>query len=172
MHKRSRMMSLLMAMSVLLPLLAALQYYWLGQVSEAATERLQTSLRAGATQFRQDFNREFIRAYLNFQMDSLPPRQDIERYHLERFDHWNQTAPYARLISEVSVVDYDEQGHPRLNRLDAKTRRLELTEWSGELLNLRDLLARTDESSRLSVGASGQGTCERSRIKSRAGGGC
>ena len=160
MHKRSRMMSLLMAMSVLLPLLAALQYYWLGQVSEAATERLQTSLRAGATQFRQDFNREFIRAYLNFQMDSLPPRQDIERYHLERFDHWNQTAPYARLISEVFVVDNDEQGHPRLNRLDAKTRRLELTEWSGELLNLRGLVARTDESSRLSVGASGQDLLE------------
>src|SRR6185295_381812 len=98
MHKRSRMMFLLMAMAVLLPLLAALQYYWLGQVSQAATERMQTSLREGATRFRQDFNREFIRAYLNFQMDSLPPPQDIERYQLERFERWNQTAPYARLI--------------------------------------------------------------------------
>src|SRR6185295_7939141 len=83
MHKRSRMMFLLAAMAVLLPLLAALQYYWLGQVSEAATERLQTSLRASANRFRQDFNREFIRAYLNFQMVSITPSQDIERYHWE-----------------------------------------------------------------------------------------
>jgi len=45
-------MFLLTAMAVLLPLLAALQYYWLGQVSEGATERLQSSLRSGATAFR------------------------------------------------------------------------------------------------------------------------
>ena len=60
------MLILLMAMAVLLPLLAALQYYWLGQVSEGASERLQSSLRASANRFRHDFNREFIRAYLNF----------------------------------------------------------------------------------------------------------
>src|ERR1044071_9113675 len=104
MYKQPRMMLLLAAMGVLLPLLAALQYYWLGQVSEAATERLQTSLRASATRFRQDFNREFIRAYLNFQLDSGALPHDIEQYHLERFEHWNRTAPYARLISDVYVV--------------------------------------------------------------------
>ena len=160
MHKRSRMMFLLMAMAVLLPLLAALQYYWLGQVSQAATERMQTSLREGATRFRQDFNREFIRAYLNFQMDSLPPPQDIERHHLERFEHWNQTAPYARLISDVFVVNYDEQGRPRLARLDAKAKRFELTDWSGEFMNLRDRFERRDESSRASVAAPGQDVLE------------
>jgi signal transduction histidine kinase len=154
------MMFLLTAMAVLLPLLAALQYYWLGQVSEAATERLQISLRASANRFRQDFNREFIRAYLNFQMDSLVPPQDIERYHLERFEHWNQTAPYARLISEVFVVNYDEQGRPHLSRLNGKARRFELTEWSGELMNLRDRFAQKDESSRLNVEASGQDLLE------------
>lgn len=145
MHKRSRMMFLLMAMAVLLPVLAALQYYWLGQVSKAATERLQTSLRDGATRFRQDFNREFIRAYLNFQMDSLPTPQEIEQLHLERFDNWNQTAPYPRLIGDVFVVNYDEQDRPRLTRLDANTKRFESTEWAGELMNLRNRFERKDE---------------------------
>ena len=154
------MMFLLTAMAVLLPLLATLQYYWLGQVSEAATERLQISLRASANRFRQDFNREFIRAYLNFQMDSLAAPQDIERYHLERFERWNQTAPYARLISEVFVVNYDEQGRPRLSRLNAKARRFELTEWPGELMNLRDRFGQKDESSRLNVETSGQNLLE------------
>ena len=147
-------------MAVLLPLLAALQYYWLGQVSEAATERLQISLRASASRFRQDFNREFIRAYLNFQMDSLAPAQDIERYHLERFEHWNQTAPYPRLISDVLVVNYDEQGRPYLRRLNAKARRFELTEWPGELMNLRDQFGQKDESSRLNVETSVQNLLE------------
>jgi signal transduction histidine kinase len=141
------MLILLTAMAVLLPLLAALQYYWLGQVSEAATERLQISLRASAKQFRQDFNREFIRAYLNFQMNSSVPPRDTERYQLERFEQWNQTAPYPRLISEVFVVNYDEQGRPRLSRVNAKTKRFELTEWSGEFANLRDRFALRDERS-------------------------
>jgi len=147
-------------MAVLLPLLAALQYYWLGQVSEAATERLQTSLRASANRFRQDFNREFIRAYLNFQMDSLTPSQDIERYHWERFEHWNQTAPYPRLISEVFVVNYDEQARPRLSRLNVQGKRFELTEWSIEFSNLVDRLAQKGKSFGLTVAASGQNLLE------------
>ena len=147
-------------MAVLLPLLAALQYYWLGQVSEAATERLQTSLRASANRFRQDFNRELIRAYLNFQMDSLTPSQDIERYHWERFEHWNQTAPYPRLISEVFVVNYDEQARPRLSRLNVQARRFELTEWSIEFSNLVDRLAQKGKPSGLTVAASGQNLLE------------
>jgi signal transduction histidine kinase len=154
------MLILLTAMAVLLPLLAALQYYWLGQVSEAASQRLQLSLRTSANRFRQDFNREFIRAYLNFQMDSLTPPRNIEQYHLERFEHWNQAAPYPRLISEVFVVNFDEQGRPRLSRLNAKAKQFELTDWSGELMNLRDRFALRDESSRLSAEAPGQNSLE------------
>src|SRR2546425_1777015 len=146
-YKPSRMLILLTAMAVLLPLLAALQYYWLGQVSEGASERLQSALRASATGFRHDFNREFIRAYLNFQIDSFTPPANIERYHLDRFEQWNQAAPYPQLISDVFVVSYDEQGRPRLSHLNAKTKRLELTEWSGELLNLVNRFDRRDDGS-------------------------
>jgi len=137
------MLILLTAMAVLLPLLAALHYHWLGQVSEGATQRLQNSLRARAREFRYDFNREFIRAYLNFHVDSFAPPDDIERFHVERFERWTQTAPHLRLISDVFVVRYDEQGLPHLSRLDPKSKRLEPNEWSGENARLR---ARFDRS--------------------------
>jgi hypothetical protein len=150
----------LTAMSVLLPLLAALQYYWLGQVSDAATERLQISLRASANRFRQDFNREFIRAYLNFQIDSFAPPHDFERYHLERFEHWNKTAPYPRLINDLFLVNYDEQGRPRLSHLNANAKRFELTEGSGELVNLGDRFERRYEGARPGVEASAQNAIE------------
>ena len=45
-------------------------------------------------------------------MDSLAPPDDIERYHVERLEQWNKTAPYPQLISDVFVVNYDEQGRP------------------------------------------------------------
>lgn len=152
------MLILLTAMAVLLPLLAALQYYWLGQVSEGASERLQSSLRASAVGFRHDFNREFIRAYLSFHMDSLPPSADaraaeIARYNAERLEQWSQTAPYPRLISDVFVVNYDEQGHPRLSRLDAKAGRLEPIDWSGEPANWRERFDWLDESSSSGIAA-------------------
>lgn len=160
MYKPSRMLILLAGMAVLLPLLAALQYYWLGQVSQAASERLQSSLRVSANRFRQDFNRELIRAYLNFHMDSLTPPHDIERYHVDRLAHWNETAPYPRLISDMFVVDYDEQGRPRLKILNPNAKRFELTEWSGELLNLQGRFAKRAEAGLLRVDASAQNSLE------------
>jgi signal transduction histidine kinase len=140
--KSSRTLILFTAMAVLLPLLASLQYHWLGQVSEAASERLKSSLRASATAFRQEFNREFIRAYVNFHIDSFTPPAHIGHYHLERFEKWNQTAPYPRLISDVFLVTYDEQGRALLNHLESKSKQFQAIDWSSsnakELLNLRD----------------------------------
>jgi signal transduction histidine kinase len=144
-YRPSRLLILLTIMAVLLPLLATLQYFWLGQVSQGASERLQSSLRAGATGFRHDFDRELIRAYLHFTMDSLPPAADpgeVARFHLNGLEQWNQTAPYPQLVSDVFVVTYDEQAHATLNHLDAQGKRFERIAWSssssGELANLRD----------------------------------
>lgn len=134
--KYSRQLILFLAMAVLLPLLAGLQYYWLGQVSEGATERLQSSLRSGATAFRHDFNRELIRAYLNFHLDSEGAAQDVERFHVERFEKWKQTSPYPQLISDVFVVSRDEG--TGLQRVDLQTKRLESAEWSGALASWRE----------------------------------
>jgi signal transduction histidine kinase len=135
------MLVLLTAMAILLPLLAALQYYWLGQVSQGASERLQSSLRSSATEFRRDFNREFIRAYLNFHINSLALPKDIEQYHVQRFEQWQQSAPYPQLISSVFVVSYDEQDRPLLSRLNIQTKRLESSDWSGDLSPLRERFA-------------------------------
>lgn len=131
-------MILLTTMAVLLPLLAALQYYWLGQVSRGASERLQSSLQADATRFRQDFNREFIRAYLTFQIDSSAPPADIERNHLERLESWKRSAPYPQLVSSVFVIDYDDHDRPRLNHVNDQAHHLESTEWTNEFGISRD----------------------------------
>src|ERR1044072_6023873 len=146
-YKPTRMLILLTAMAVLLPLLAALQYHWLAQVSEGASERLQSNLRASATLFRHDFNREFIRAYLSFHLDplELPDGVDTAGFYAERLEQWNQTAPFPQLISDVFVVDYDEQDQPHLSRLDTKAKRLEAVDWSGDAANWRSRFLRRAE---------------------------
>ena len=124
-YKPSRMLILLAAMAVLLPVLAGLQYYWLGEVSKGATERLQSTLAAGAHRFRQDFNREFIRAYLNFQFDSSAPPTDLEQYHVQSLERWTTTAPYPHLLGDVFVVTYDADDVPHVRRLNIEINQLE-----------------------------------------------
>jgi hypothetical protein len=62
-RKLPLMLTLSGALIVLLALLAVLQYRWLGQVSAGERELMQASLRISADRFREDFNREFNRAY-------------------------------------------------------------------------------------------------------------
>ena len=45
--------------------LAVLQYYWVGQVSEAARLSIQSSASTGATRVAEEFDRELARAYLD-----------------------------------------------------------------------------------------------------------
>ena len=46
-------------MLLLLPLLAALQYRWLGQLSVSEREQKKAQLRTLTTSFGQDFDQEF-----------------------------------------------------------------------------------------------------------------
>ena len=60
----------------LLALLATLQYKWLGQISGAERARMTATLHTRANAYAQDVDRELTRAYLLFQLDSLPPEQE------------------------------------------------------------------------------------------------
>jgi len=52
------MLLLVATLLVLLPLLAVLQYRWLGEVSAGERERMQANLRTSADRFCADFDRE------------------------------------------------------------------------------------------------------------------
>ena len=47
-----------------------LQYRWLGQISDAERDRLQSRLRDDTNRFAEDFNREIQSVYFNFQIDA------------------------------------------------------------------------------------------------------
>src|SRR3954463_8122077 len=102
------MLILVATLVALLGLLATLQYRWLGQVSRGERERMQASLRAGATRFSQDFNREITRAFLNFQLEKANPTDKAGAACTERYDNWMRSAPYPRLLSELYMVEMDD----------------------------------------------------------------
>src|SRR6185436_17771260 len=58
---------------VLLPALAILQYRWIGEVSAAERDRVESSLRVASDQFALEFEAEFARLANAFQIrDAFP----------------------------------------------------------------------------------------------------
>ena len=88
----------------LIALLAVLQYRWLGQISDAERTQRRTTLAAGALEFAQDFDREITRAYLLFQADTpiepMANEQELAGRFAARYDRWQATARFPRLVSE------------------------------------------------------------------------
>ena len=122
-----------LALLGLIVLLAVLQYHWLGQISEAERSERRAALAAGAREFAQDFDREITRAYLLFQADGpiAPPSSDDEmaRRFAARYDRWQASARFPRLIQEVYAYAPDRQDGSVLRRFDPSTRALERAEW-------------------------------------------
>ena len=124
----SRLTALTAALLVLLPALAVLQYRWVGQLGEAARERMQRNLHNAAQQFQDSFDSEIARACVSLQVDSA---RSNDRY-AERYAAWASTTAYPWLVANVYVVDASE-GDLRLSRWDAAARAFSPARWEGAL---------------------------------------
>src|SRR3954454_25009788 len=103
-HFRLPMPVIAGALLGLIALLATLQYRWLGQISGAERDRMKATLNTRAAAFAQDVDREVTRAYLLFQFDTLPPDQNSASSVAARYDRWQATARFPRMVKDVYLV--------------------------------------------------------------------
>jgi signal transduction histidine kinase len=136
------MLLLVVALLALLPLLAVLQYRWLGQVSEGERERMKNNLNASARQFCQDFDAELTSIYLLFQPAFVPfqnqanqPQDDFAA----RYRRWRETAAHPKLVKDVYQTQTGED-EGRLARFNLETEAFEPCEWPENLSRLRRTL--------------------------------
>ena len=129
------MLTLVTALLALLPLLAALQYRWLGQVSEGERERMKNHLNASAKRFCQDFDDEITAVLLLFQPPATPFGNQAQDNFAERYQHWRSKAAHPRLVKEVYQTDGDES--ERLTRFNPVSNLFERCEWPEKLQSLR-----------------------------------
>ncbi|HEY1404082.1 MAG TPA: hypothetical protein VGB05_08155, partial [Pyrinomonadaceae bacterium] len=123
---------------VLLVVLAALQYRWLGRVSEAERERMQSTLSAGAARFTQDFDRELGRVYFNLKLDAAAWRARDDDAYAARVEQWRATAPHPELVGDIYVVDgSDAEREPQLARFDMAARTFTGAAWPARFDALR-----------------------------------
>jgi len=135
-----------------LAVLAALQYHWLGQVSQAERQRMHETMTARARSLATDIDREISRLYLTFQLRE-PDAGRVEQAIGERYRLWRETTRHPDLISGVYLVS--AQG--TLQAFDRESQTLEEAEWPAHLAPIRDRAAnaRTTRVQTLSVPAAG-----------------
>src|SRR5436190_7436033 len=128
----------------LILLLAPLQYQWLGQISGAERERMTANLNTRAAAFSQDFDRELTRAYLLFQLDPLQGDQSAAGGIVTRYDRWQATARYPRMIKDVFLVPAPDADRATgaLQRLNSSARLLEPVDWPAALAEVRAQIAK------------------------------
>ena len=123
----------------LILLLATLQYRWVGQISGAERERMTATLNTRAAAFGVDFDREITRAYLLFQLDPMQQDQSAATGIVARYDRWQATARFPKMIKDVFVVPssaaVNESG--LLQRFNPSTRFLEPADWPASLSEIR-----------------------------------
>ena len=124
------------ALVSLLSVLAYLQYRWLGQISVAERQTMQTNLRTQGRVFQEEINKEIINAGSRIEMS-------LDEYHKkkwdalsERYSRWKETAKYPGLIKTVFVAQLNE-GQFELMRLDDAGKRLDPTEWPAAFADIR-----------------------------------
>src|SRR5947208_1305071 len=90
---------------VALPVLATLQYQWIGQISVAERQRLEEGVRDSSARFAEDFSEEIRRLFLTFELrDGLPADS---KPILSRYEQWMLGAPYPHLLRALYLVRPD-----------------------------------------------------------------
>jgi signal transduction histidine kinase len=119
---------LVVSLTAILITLAALQYQWSGEVSEAEHERMHTSLLASLNQFRLQFDNEFRQIGFLFQPDGTALiHKDWNSYAancstlLSRSDH--------RLIRNIYLWVPSPEASSQLLRLNRNTKSFEAESW-------------------------------------------
>jgi hypothetical protein len=117
---------------VLLPVLAFMQYRWVGQVSEGERERMQRNLETAADQFRADFDGELGRARQDLTVSTAAAREGSSPNYSFRYNSWLSTADHPQIVADVYVVDA-EGGHLRLRKFNSATHAFDPSLWTAEL---------------------------------------
>ena len=139
---RLPMFALAVVLLALIVLLATLQYRWLGRISDSEREGMRSALNTHAAGFARDFDAEVTRAFLLFQIDPESAPDLADRMSM-RYDRWQTTARYPRMVKDVYVLGPDAGAG--LMRFNATTHVLEPEAWPRELASIRAQLAAPPE---------------------------
>jgi signal transduction histidine kinase len=130
---------LVVALLLLLPALAVLQYRWVGQVSDAERERMHRNLQVAAVQFREAFDYEIARAVNSLRPDAATVRDRAWDSYADRYAMWADTTEHPGIVANVFILERDA-GDLRVRRWNSARHSFDATEWLPVLTPWRERL--------------------------------
>jgi signal transduction histidine kinase len=105
--------------TIVVIILAALQYRWSNQVSEATSTRLADSLQMSMINWHLDLFRDFSEICIAMRDDAeVDARADWNQY-ARRFAEWKKTTAHPDLVSNLYVLSFDKASDAKTLRLDS-----------------------------------------------------
>ena len=121
----------------LLPVLALLQYNWIGKLSESEVNRMRATLQTSAQQLGQAIDHEIYPAQWAFRVSFTRSLDEVERQLRRNYRNWASRSTRPELIENIYWVDYDVQHQLRLHRFDIDQGILIEESWPDDLGNWR-----------------------------------
>ncbi|MGH7247657.1 MAG: hypothetical protein ACREH9_06090, partial [Pseudomonadota bacterium] len=133
--------AVMVALAVCLPGLAMLQYRWIGQLSQAEQQRMQSSLRVATARFSRDLDSGVTRVYMVLQGSRGPDRESnrdpAPPEYAKRWMEWSATSADRNLVRGFYLARPRADGALDLARLNRLTGQFEPVDWPAALSRLR-----------------------------------
>jgi len=136
--KRSYTLPMIAALAGLLVTLAVLQYGWLGEISVAERQTMETTLQNRMVDLQEDFAREVQRVYAISEIGPGAVRNERWRMLAERYNFWRSSTAYPGLMKALFIAPVDEDKRLSLRQFDATSADAAVREWPADLATLRD----------------------------------
>ena len=109
--------ALIVVIGALLPVLAALQYHWLGEISRLEQQHMRANLQSAARRFSFDFDAQLATLY---QALHVPTTKLENRAGSMASDYqkWAQSFPYPELVKAVYWVEVFAETKPIIRQVD------------------------------------------------------
>jgi len=120
--------------------LAILQYHWIGGISRAEQERLESGLQSTLNRFSRDFNAEIASACIALlPTSSLIDAMGRDEAYAARYAQWRDAGIHGKLFSHMALA-VPQNGTIALRTFDLETRRFAPADWPEAWTGLRDRL--------------------------------
>jgi len=128
---------------LLIPLLAVIQFFWLGQLSEAEKVRLKANLQISTEKFSEDFDTELTKIHTLFRIQSESD-EDFQGRLSDTYARWQRAASFPKLIDEIYLIEYSKGGSQELNLFNQDTGNFYPTIWPDKLKHIKQLVSQNE----------------------------
>ena len=134
------MLIVVIGLVALLPVLASLQYKWIGQLSDNEVDRLRNNLQSSAELFSQALNQEIFPAQFAFRVSFTGSLDDIARELSLNYQYWSSRVSRPDLIENIYWINYDEGLNLDIYHFDPAAGDLVEQAWPEELMGWQKYL--------------------------------